>query len=225
MNKIEAKNASRSRIIRLSLTGMLCALAFAAVAVGRVPLIPSMPFLTFDPKDSIIVIGGLAFGPVTAAAISFIVAFIEMISISTTGPIGFAMNLISSCSFAVTASLINKKKHSYKGALAALGAGWSAMIVAMTFWNWLFTPLYMNVTREAVAGMLLPAIIPFNFIKGGINCALALILYKPVHAAFRRVGAFPEKAGDDSGVHFSPKALIAAIPILAVCIALIFILR
>lgn len=224
MNK--NRPTSRSRIIQLCITGMLCALAFVAVAVGRVPLIPSMSFLTFDPKDSIIVIGGLAFGPVAAAAISVIVALVEMLTISTTGPIGFAMNIISSCSFAVTASLIYKRKHSYKGALAALGIGWCAMIVAMIFWNWIVTPLYMHVSRDAVAGMLLPAIIPFNFIKGGINCAIALIIYKPVTAAFRRVGAFPEKqSSDGSVIRFSPKALLVALPILAVCIALIFALR
>ena len=34
-------------------------------------------------------IGGFTFGPLAAAVISILVAFIEMITISTTGPIGF----------------------------------------------------------------------------------------------------------------------------------------
>lgn len=205
---------------------MLCAIAFVAVAVGRFPLIPSMSFLTFDPKDSIIVIGGLAFGPGAAAAVTVVVALVEMLTISTTGPIGLAMNILSSAAFAVTASLIYKKKHSYSGALIALGSGWAAMITVMTFWNWIVTPLYMNVTRDAVAGMLLPAIIPFNFIKGGLNSALALILYKPVMAAFRRTGAFSSSDSENNtGIRFSPKALTVAIPILIVCVVLILILR
>ena len=34
-------------------------------------------------------------------------------------------------------------------ALAALGIGWCAMIVAMIFWNWIVTPLYMHVSRSS----------------------------------------------------------------------------
>ena len=50
---------------KLTTIGMLCALAYAAVVVGRIPLVL---FLKYDPKDVIIVIGGLIFGPLTSFA-------------------------------------------------------------------------------------------------------------------------------------------------------------
>ena len=48
----------------------------------------------------------MLFGPVSGVVISFLVAFIEMISISGTGPWGFLMNFVSSAVFAGGASLI-----------------------------------------------------------------------------------------------------------------------
>ena len=39
-----------------------------------------------------------------------------------------------------------------------------------------------------LAGMLLPAFLPFNLLKGGINSAVTLLLYKPVVMGLRRVG-------------------------------------
>jgi len=44
------------------MVGMLCALAYVVVVVGRIPIIL---FLKYDPKDVIIAIGGLIFGPFT----------------------------------------------------------------------------------------------------------------------------------------------------------------
>ena len=40
-------------------------------------------------------IAGLLYGPLTSVLISVIVSFIEMITISTTGPYGFLMNMVS----------------------------------------------------------------------------------------------------------------------------------
>ena len=37
----------------------------------------------------------------------------------------------------------------------------------------------MGMPREAVAELLLPAFLPFNLIKGSINTAVTLLLYKP----------------------------------------------
>lgn len=48
---------------KLTTVGMLCALAYAAAAVGRVPLVL---FLKYDPKDVVLVITGFLFGPLSS---------------------------------------------------------------------------------------------------------------------------------------------------------------
>ena len=97
----------RGKAKNITTVGMLCALAYAAAAMGRVPLVL---FLKYDPKDIIIAVGGLIFGPLTSFAVALTVSLIEMFTISETGILGFAMNVISSCSFACTASYIHKRK-------------------------------------------------------------------------------------------------------------------
>lgn len=92
-----------SRTKKLTTVGMLCAFAYVAVAVGRIPIIL---FLKYDPKDVVIVIGGLIFGPLTSLAMSAIVSVVEMVTISSTGIWGCVMNLLSSCSFACTAAFL-----------------------------------------------------------------------------------------------------------------------
>lgn len=95
-----------SKTKRLVTTGVLCALAYAATTVGRVPLVL---FLKYDPKDIMIAIGGLIFGPFTSFSVALIVSLAEMVTISENGILGFLMNVISSCSFACTAAFVYKK--------------------------------------------------------------------------------------------------------------------
>ena len=68
-----------SKTKKLVTTGMLCALAYVAVAVGRIPLVL---FLKYDPKDVIIAISGLIFGPLTSLSVALIVSLAEMFTIS-----------------------------------------------------------------------------------------------------------------------------------------------
>ena len=57
----------------------------------------------------ILTIGGFLLGPLASAAMSVVVSFVEMFTVSDTGIIGFVMNVLSSCSFACTAAVIYKK--------------------------------------------------------------------------------------------------------------------
>ena len=136
----------------------------------------------------IITLGGLIWGPFTAFIVSVIVSFIEMFSVSDTGIIGCVMNILSTCAFACTASIIYKKKHSLAGATTGLLAGCLVMTSVMLIWNYLITPFYMGYPREAVAELLLPAFLPFNLIKSGLNAAFTFLLYKPVITALRKSG-------------------------------------
>ena len=201
---------------------MLCALAYVAVAVGRIPLIL---FLKYDPKDVIIAIGGLIWGPLLSFIVSFIVSFIEMISISGMGILGFIMNVISSSTFACTAAFIYKRRHTLSGAYIALFSGWFLMVAVMLLWNYLITPIYMGYSREAVVKLLLPAFLPFNLIKGGLNTAITLLLYKPIESALRNVNLIPNKTITSPKPKKNIGVLLVALFIFATCILLLLSLK
>ena len=171
----------------MAVVAMFTAVAFVAVLLAKV--IPNVAgFLSYEPKDAVIVIASFIFGPMTGVIISLLVSFIEMISISTTGIYGFLMNVVSTCAFVVPAAWLYKKDHSQKGAVLGLGLGVVLMAIVMVVWNYIIPPFYMGVPREVVAGMLASVFLPFNLIKGGINAALTLLLYKPIVGALRKAG-------------------------------------
>lgn len=49
-----------------------------------------------------------------------------------------------------------------------------------------YLPDALMTSREAVAELLIPVFLPFNLIKGGLNAAITMILYKPIVTALRR---------------------------------------
>ena len=202
---------------KLTTISMLCALAYVAVTVGRIPLVL---FLKYDPKDVVIVIGGFIFGPLTAFTVTVIVSIVQMFTISGTGILGCIMNIVSSCSFACTAAFIYKKKHSLSGAILALFCGWSCQVGIMMVWNYMIAPIYMGYPREAIVELLLPAFLPFNLIKGGLNAAITMLLYKPIVTALRRSNVIesnnnPEKMKLNIGV------VLAAMLMIITCVLLI----
>ena len=180
----------------IAVIAMFTALAFVSVVIAKV--IPNVAgFLSYEPKDALIVIAGFIFGPVSSVLISLLVSFIEMITISSTGIYGFIMNVIATCAFVLPAAIIYKKDRTKKGAIIGLCVAVVSMTICMLLWNYIITPLYMKVDRSAVVGMLVPIFLPFNLIKGGINAGITLVLYKPIVGALRAAKLVePSKEGD-----------------------------
>ncbi len=198
--------------------GMMSAIAFVAKLVSNV--LPQVAgFLSFDLKDVVIVIAGFVSGPLTAAVITVIVSFVEMLTISSTGIIGFVMNVIQSCSFACVAAAFYQKNRKMKGAVIGLVAGVLTATAVMILWNWLITPLYMGVPRAVVVKMLVPTFLPFNLVKGGINATLAMLLYKPVVNALRKANLVPPSSSGTgqkrTGVVIASLVLLASFVLLA----------
>ena len=147
-----------------------------------------------------------------------------MISISSTGPYGFLMNVVSTCAFAVPAAWFYQKHRTQKDAVVGLGFGILTMVVAMLLWNYIITPFYMGVPRETVAGMLMTVFLPFNLIKGGINAGLTLLLSKPIVGALRKAGlAAPSKSGAEKG-HYSAGFTLFALAILVTFVLLFLVM-
>lgn len=208
------------RTKKITAAAMLSAIAYVVMALGRIPVVL---FLSYDPKDIVITLGGLIWGPLTAFAVSVIVSVIEMVTVSDTGVIGCVMNIVSTCAFACTAAVIYRKFRSLKGALAALGAACVAMTAVMLLWNYLVTPIYMGCPREAVAQLLLPAFLPFNLLKSGLNAAFTFLLYKPVVTALRKSGCIEGAEQRGGGRHRGLLLLAAAV--IVTCVMLILVLN
>lgn len=177
-------NKSTAKTKQLVILSMFCAIAYVVMAVGRIPIVL---FLKYDPKDIIITIAGFLFGAPSALAVSAIVSIIEMLTLSDTGIIGLFMNVLSSASFACTAAVIYKRRHNLRGAVMGLVAGTITMVCVMLLWNYLVTPLYMNVARADVASLILPAFLPFNLLKGVLNAAITMLIYKPIVGTLTRM--------------------------------------
>ncbi|MBE6674424.1 MAG: ECF transporter S component [Ruminococcaceae bacterium] len=211
---------------KITLIGMFSALAYVFTLVGHFIPISFTDFLRYDPKDAIIVIAGLSLGCVPALVISVVVAFLELITISTTGIIGFAMNVLSSASFACVASLVYGKIRSIGGAAVGLTLSSALTVALMLLWNYLITPLYMGVPREVVEGMLLPIMLPFNVIKCGLNSALTMLIYKPCITALRKIGLIKSQGNEEkTKVKINPVAIILSIGVMAVMIVLFVTLK
>lgn len=180
--------ASLAHLKKLATLAMLSAIAYLAMLLFRIPIVL---FLKYDPKDTVIAIAGFLYGPASALYVSLAVSAVEMLTVSDTGWIGFVMNVLSSCAFVCPAAFLYSRKRTIRRAAAGLGVGVVLVTAAMALWNYIMTPIYMGYPREAVAELLLPAFIPFNLLKAGLNTALTLLLYKPVNTALRHAGLLP----------------------------------
>lgn len=196
-----SSNRSKSAIDTRTLvcTAMLCAVAYAVMYASKsiFAFMAVGGFLKFDLKDVIIAIGGFIFGPLNVLFVSTVVSLIEMVTVSTTGPWGLLMNIISTCSFLCPAAYLYKKHRTFQWAVLGLVIGGVFMTATMMLWNYLVTPIYQGMPRAAVADMLIPVFLPFNLTKGLMNGALTMLLYKPVVMALRRARLVPESTSHE----------------------------
>lgn len=188
---VVSKPRARMRAQTVTSLGMLTAVAYVLMLLSK--MLPQVyTFLQLDIQATAITIGGFLFGPLAAAAISLVVAVVEMFTVSDTGPIGCLMNVLATVSFCCTAAFVYKRIHTKKGAVIGLSLGVLAQVAVMLLWNYLITPVYQGIPRDVVAGMLPTVFLPFNLVKGGLNMGLILVLYKPVVTALRRAKLVPE---------------------------------
>ena len=224
LTKPAERAGSRLDTKQLVTLAMLSAIAYAVMFMSKA--LPSVNgFLDFDFKDVIICVGGFIYGPLAAALMSILVAFIELVTISSTGLWGFLMNCLATCAFCCTACYVYKKRHTQRGAVLGLALGVVCLVAVMLLWNFLITPIYTGYPREVVTAMLLPVFLPFNLAKGGMNMAVTLLLYKPIVTALRRAKlAPPSHSQGQPGKKGSAGSLLFSAALLATFVTLALVL-
>ena len=224
MDKTSTTPRKRIDTKELTMLALLAALAYVVMFLSKQIPVNVLGFLNFDLKDVIVCITGFLFGPLGALAVSVVVSFVEMITISSTGIWGFIMNVLSTCALACTAAWFYQRKRTMRNAIIGLVIGVLLMTAVMILWNYLITPIYMKMPRAAVAKLLVPTFLPFNLIKGGINATLTILLYKQVVTALRKAKLVKPSSGSNQGGKKKVGVLIVAAVLLVTFILLALVL-
>ncbi len=155
---------------------IFCAMGMALSFI-QIPIFPPAPYLQYDPSGIVTLSVALMFGP-GAGLVVQVISWLPKLIMS---PLGTLLTLVAMTGMVLVVGLIYKKMHTIRGAVVSLVIGAIVFIILAIAMNFVITPIYTpGVTVEAVAGMVLPILLPFNIIKCAINVAATLLIYKPV---------------------------------------------
>jgi riboflavin transporter FmnP len=147
----------------------------------QVPILPQAPFLKYDPSDAVALLGGLLYGPSAGLACVFIkdVLFLLFRAGSPFGPLA---DFIAAGTFVVAAAWAYRRRSGSfpRRLLEAAVFGAAVRVVVMIPANFVILYLEFGMPPARVAGMLLPAIMPFNALKAVANAVIALAIVEPV---------------------------------------------
>jgi riboflavin transporter FmnP len=192
--EVSYMNHDVNKLVKLAL---LTALSIMLMMAIRFPIIPSAPFLEYEPGDVPALIGTFLYGPGAGLLITAAVSLFQATTVSAgSGWIGAVMHIVATGTMVLVAGAIYRRIHTFKGAVLALLAGTIGMTLMMIPLNLYFTTKFLGVPVEAVKAMIVPVIIPFNVIKASANSALTVLVYKSVAKVLRI-----EPAGGEAHQH------------------------
>lgn len=207
----------KEKLLKVSVTGVFCALAFILTIVLRF----NVAFLSFDLKDAILAVISLLYGPLYGVLSAAVVVVLEFLSISDTGIYGLIMNFISSAAFTLVCGFIYKYNRTLKGAILSVIFSVISVCVFMCLANIIITPYYMGVTRSEIILLIPTLLLPFNLCKSLVNAAVTVIIYKPISNILKKNGIIKTNNTSDKK-SYSKNIVICIIGILAIIIAIVF---
>ncbi len=146
----------------------------------HLPLMPQAPYLLYSPGDLPVLLAGLLLGPLAGVACAFVKAVLFGLLTGQGGPWGILMHFVASGGMVAVVSWL----HFRVGRLpVSLAGGVVTRVALMVPMNLLVTPIYTGLPVSVVATMIVPVIIPFNFLHAGINLLLAYPLIRALPAS------------------------------------------
>lgn len=166
---------------RLTQVAVLGAVAFAFMYFDF-PIPPFPGFLKYDPSEVPALIATFALGPTYGIAVEVTKALLIQLLRSGTvgGPFGIFMNFLAGATLVGVAGIYYTVDHTKAGAVRSLSLGILAMTAVMIAANILLTPVFFGIPRHRVIALVLPALLPFNLLKGAISSVITYYVYKRV---------------------------------------------
>lgn len=180
MNKYNTK--------KLTTMGILTAISIILIISPlRFPF-PAAPFLEYDAGDIPILIGGFIYGPLSGIILTVVASAVQALTVSSaSGWVGCIMHIFATSALVGIAAGIYSKRRTLKGAIIGLIIGSLSMTAIMIILNLIINPLFYGMTVDAVKQLIVPAILPFNIMKAGINSIITLLIYRSIGVLLERI--------------------------------------
>ncbi|WML25744.1 ECF transporter S component [Neobacillus sp. OS1-33] len=160
--------------------GMLSSIAFLLMLIQfPLPLFPNFLFVDFS--DIPALIAALIFGPIAGVLVELFKNILNYIQTgSFTGiPVGHIANFAAGIVFILPTYYIYNRLKTRKGMTLALISGTVTMAVIMSILNYLIIlPAYtLLMGFPDMRNLVVPAILPFNILKGVMMSAIFMLLF------------------------------------------------
>ena len=173
----QIQNTNRWSTKQLVTMALMCAIAILLSFI-EFPIFPAASFLKLDISFVPSAVMGFAFGPGPGVLVGVACAVAH--GIISGNWVGCIMNIIACCAFVIPAAIIYKRNHTFKGAMVGLVVAIVCLVIAAIIANLIIDPAFYGIPFDVVAGLIVPAILPFNIIKGVVISLLTGIVYKSI---------------------------------------------
>lgn len=172
---IHFENTNRWSTRQLVTMALMCALGAIFMYV-QIPLLPAASFLTYDPSLVPAAVCGFAYGPGAGVAVATVSIVIHAL---TTGDwVGGLMNLVATLGFILPAALVYRRKRDIAGMIAGVVLSVIVTVAACAVANLTIGVWFWYGSVDVILPLMLPAVVPFNVLKAGLNGVLAIVVMK-----------------------------------------------
>lgn len=171
------QNTNRWSTKQLVTMALMCAISILLSFI-EFPIMPAASFLKLDIALVPSAVVGFAYGAGPGVLVGIVSAVAH--GAITGNWVGCLMNIIVTIAFIVPASAIYKRNRTFRGAVIALIVATICLVIGAIIANLIVDPLFYGMPFETVAGLVVPAILPFNVIKGVVISILTALVYKSI---------------------------------------------
>ncbi|MFK9095504.1 ECF transporter S component [Bacillus salipaludis] len=176
----EMKKTKKISVKAYVTIGMLSSIAYLLMLLNfPLPLFPNFLFVDFS--DIPALIAALIFGPIAGILVELFKNVLNYIATgSQTGiPVGHIANFLAGIVFILPTYFVYNRLKTRRGMTLALIAGTVTMAVVMSILNYFFIlPAYTVLMGfPDMRNLVVPAVLPFNILKGVIMSAIFMLLF------------------------------------------------
>ena len=171
------QNTNRWSTKQLVTMALMCAIAILLSFI-EFPIFPAASFLKLDISFAPSAVMGFAYG--TGPGVLVGVACAVAHGAISGNWVGCLMNIIACSAFIIPAAAIYQRNRTFTGAMIGLVAAIVCLVVVTIVANLVIDPIFYGMPFDAVASLVVPAILPFNIIKGIVISVLTGIVYKSI---------------------------------------------